>query len=116
MPIFKETVPKSIYDQKCAEYNDLLAKYHALRLEGYNPAAKLRMIGPKPDSGLAAIQAGERAFVDPRVARAFAQCVEAGMSEADALREAVRLVGIATGKSEPTSAGASLPDIAASVP
>lgn len=116
MALFKETVPKFIYDQKCAEYNDLLAKYHALRQSGYDPAAKLRMIPPKPDSGMAAIQAGERAFVDPRMARAFAQCVEAGMTEPDALREASRLIAIATGRTEPTSAGASLPDLAAGVP
>lgn len=113
MAIFKETVPKFVYDQKCAEYNDLLAKYHALRQSGYDPASKLRMIPPKPDSGLAAIQAGERAMVDPRVGRAFAKLVKDGMSEADALREANRLVGIAAGRTEATSAGASLPDIAA---
>jgi hypothetical protein len=114
--IFKETVPKFIYDQKCREYDDLLAKYHALRQSGYDPASKLRIIAPKPDSGLAAMQAGERAFTDPRLARAFAECVASGMSEPDALREATRLVAIATGKAEPTSAGASLPDLAAGVP
>jgi hypothetical protein len=37
MALFKETVPKFVYDQKCAEYNDLLAKYHALRQSGYDP-------------------------------------------------------------------------------
>lgn len=113
MALFKETVPKFVYDQKCAEYNDLLGKYHALRQSGYDPASKLRMIPPKPDSGLAAIQAGERAMVDPRVGRAFAKLVEEGMNEPDALREANRLVGIAAGRMEATSAGASLPDITA---
>lgn len=115
MAIFKESVPKFIYDQKCAEYNDLLAKYHALRQSGYDPASKLRMIPPKPDSGMAAIQAGERAMVDPRVARAFAKLVEEGMNEPDALREANRLVGIAAGRIDATPAGSSLPDLAAGV-
>lgn len=113
MALFKETVPKFVYDQKCAEYNDLLAKYHALRQSGYDPASKLRMIPPRPDSAQQAMIAGEKIFTDPRVGRAFAQCVEEGMSEPDALREAYRLVGVATGRVEPTSAGASLPDLAA---
>lgn len=115
MAIFRETVPKFVYDQKCAEYNDLLAKYHALRQSGYDPAAKIRMIGPKPDSAQQAIDTGERVFTDPRLARAFAECVKAGMSEPDALREAHRLIAIATGKEEPRSAGASLPDLAVGV-
>lgn len=113
MAIFKETVPKFVYDQKCAEYNALLEKYHALRQSGYDPASKLRMIPPKPDSGQAAIMAGERAMVDPRVGRAFAKLVEEGMNEPDALREANRLVGIASGRLEATPAGGSLPDITA---
>jgi hypothetical protein len=115
MAIFKETVPKWVYDQLQARYDALLEKYHALRQSGYDPAGKLRMIPPKPDSGMQAIMAGEKAFTDPRVARAFATCVEQGMSEPDALREAYRLVGIATGRVEPTSAGGGLPDIAAAV-
>ena len=116
MAIFRETVPKAIYDQKCAEYNALLDKYHALRLQGFDPTSKIRMVGPKPDSAQQAIEVGERIFVDPRLAKAFVMCREQGMSEPDALREAKRLLAIATGKGEPTSAGASLPDIAAAVP
>lgn len=113
MAIFRETVPKSVYDQKCAEYKELLDKYHALRLSGYDPTSKLRMIAPKPDSAQQAIIAGERAMVDPRVGRAFAKCIEEGMNEPDALREAYRLVNIATGNADATSAGASLPDLSA---
>jgi len=109
MALFSDTVPKWIYDQKCQEYDTLLDKYHALRQSGYDPSSKIRLIAPKPDSGEQVVMAGEQAFVDPRMRRAVEQCLAEGMTEAEALREAYRLVNIATGKAMPSSAGESLP-------
>ena len=109
MALFSDSVPRAIYDQKCREYDSLLEKYHALRMNGYDPASKIRLIGPKPDSGEQVVMAGEQAFVDPRMRRAVEKCLAEGMTEAEALREAYRLVNIATGKAMPTSAGESLP-------
>lgn len=81
-----------------ARYEALLDKYHSLRLAGHEPVGKLRVIPPREDSGMQAIRAGERAFTDPRMAKAFAELVAEGVPEADALREAARLVEIGTGK------------------
>jgi hypothetical protein len=50
-----------------------------------------------------AIRAGERAITDPRLAKAFADLVAEGLTEADALREAERLVGIGTGRRQAES-------------
>lgn len=104
MSFFSDTVPRDLYDQKCKDYDTLLDKYHALRQSGFDPASKIRLIGPKPDSGQQVAMAGEQAFVDPRIRRAVEKCLSEGMSEADALREAYRLVNIATGKTVPESA------------
>jgi hypothetical protein len=109
MAFFSESVPRDLYERKCKEYDDLLEKYHALRQSGYDPASKIRMIGPKPDSAEQVIRAGEQAFVDPRMRRAVEACLAEGMSEADALREAYRLVNIAKGNATPEAAGNSLP-------
>lgn len=106
MAIFKETVSKELYDQLWDKYSDLLGKYHSLR-STHNPVAPVKMLKPSGDSAQKAMQAGERALRDPRIGEAAVKLVqEHGLSEADALLEAARLVDIATGKADAANPGA----------
>lgn len=101
MAVFEPTVPRWIYEQKCQEYNDLLEKYHALRpLQSIvNP---MKVVPPKLDSATQAIEAGEQAMRDPRLAAAVVRLMEQkpGLSEGDALREAKKLLEVATGRAD----------------
>lgn len=99
MAIFKETVPKEVYDELRADYRDLLAKYHSLRAT-HQPVQPLKIRGPQPDSAQHTMQVGERAVRDPRLAAGVLALVEQGLSEKDALVEAARLLDIAKGKTD----------------
>lgn len=97
MGLFTDTVPRDLYDGLQARYDDLLAKYHALR-PTHSPVAPVRMIAPQPDSGQRALAAAEHAARSPGFMQTVSALVEAGSSDADAMREAERLYRIAKGR------------------
>jgi hypothetical protein len=100
MALFAETVPKALYDQLWDKYSELLDKYHSLRAT-HQPTTPLKRIAPTGDSAQRAMQAGERAIRDPRLAEGVLKLVGEGMSEADALVEASRLLDVYKGKADP---------------
>lgn len=107
MGLFTETVPRDLHDALQKRYDDLLEKYHALRLVGNAPVKPMTLHLPKTDTGTEAVRAAEVALVSPR-ARSVAENLlrdNPTLSEADALREALRLERIITGKELPIAAG-----------
>lgn len=102
MAIFEETVPKWVYDQKCAEYADLLAKYHALR-PTHAPVTPMKLV-PPTGSDESAVQRMGAALADERLHGIAAKLLQErpDLSMAAALSEAKRLDDIARGKAVPT--------------
>lgn len=95
--MFEPTVPKWLYDQKCAEFNSLLDRYHALR-PTHSPVAPMKLIPPKPD-GEAQVRAMEQAVMDPRVVeQAEVISTRDNVPMPLALAEAQRLSRIARGR------------------
>lgn len=107
MGLFSDTVPRELYDRKCAEYDALLEKYHSLRLIGNAPVSPIRTSMPKPDTGTAALKDLEQRAHSPRVlgmaANLRAQKPE--LTQEEALAEAVRLDGFIAGRAMVPPAG-----------
>lgn len=109
MGLFSDTVPRDLYDKKCADYDALLEKYHALRQMGQAPVAPLRMSLPKQDSGTTALRNIETALHSPRV-QAVAESLRRdnpSLTAEGALAEAARLDGFVRGKDVVPSAAES---------
>jgi hypothetical protein len=96
--LFTESVPRDLYDRKCAEYDALLDKYHALRMAGAEPVTKIRTTLQPPDGAAQTLKAAEMAASDPNVRRVAEKFMAQGMAEPVALREAKRLADIARGR------------------
>jgi len=105
MGVFQETVPKWIYDQKCAEYDKLFAAYEKLR-PTHSPIAPMRVSLPSGEPGMATLHAIEAAVDDPKVAKIADSLIAAkpGLDRSAALREAKRLHDIARGRAVMESA------------
>lgn len=100
MALFQDSVPKWLYDDLQIRYDDLLEKYHELKSMGHGPPARITQVTARPDSGQALVAGMELAARDPSIAEA-AKSLKAqrpDLSEPDALREAVRLREVMTGK------------------
>lgn len=99
MGVFQETVPKWIYDQKCAEYDRLFLAYEKLR-PTHSPVAPMRITPPPGEPGMATLHAVEAAVDDPKVARIADSLIaqKPGLARDAALREAKRLNDIARGR------------------
>lgn len=108
MALFGEsdTIPRWIYDQKCKDYDDLLNKYHQLRplQSASNP---IKIIPPKPDSAVQTLDAMEQSVRDPRIEAAVKKLMEdhPNLTASSALREAKKLLDVATGKADAPALG-----------
>lgn len=113
MGLFADTVPREMYedmreqrDQALVRYDKLFDEYSKLR-PTHAPVKPMTLHMPKTDSGTEAVRAAEVALVTPRI-RGVAENLmreKPLLSEADALREAMRLERIITGKELPIAAG-----------
>lgn len=97
--MFEPTVPKWVYDQKCAEYAALLEKYHALR-PTHSASSPIRVTAPKEEPGLATLHAAEAAVNNPRLALIADNLMrqKPELTRAQALTEAYRLDSFARGR------------------
>jgi hypothetical protein len=97
MPLF-DSVPRDLYDRKCAEYDALLEKYHALKLAGaaLPPEPKPgRVVEPRLDPEAVAAQR----MHDELIERLSADLEHAaGVDPALAKAEAARIREQAFGK------------------
>lgn len=107
MGLFTDSVPRDLHDALQQRYDDLLEKYHSLRLVGNAPVKPMTLHMPRTDTGTQAVRAAEIAFVTPRVRGVVENLMRDNplLLEADALREAQRLERIITGKELPIAAG-----------
>lgn len=110
MALFQETVPKWLFDEVKKERDEWIEKYHALRLIGHAPPAKVTQVDPKPDSGSQALAGLERAMRDPHIAEAALKLQkEHGLSPSESFREATKMRDIINGKADaPTMGGGNI--------
>lgn len=97
--LHSKCVPRDLYDRKCADYDELLTKYHALKLAGATPPLESRP-GRVVQAGPTAEELAQKRLHDSLVedlARTL-EGVEGPASEA-AKMEARRLRAIALGGS-----------------
>lgn len=106
MPLFNDTVPREQYEDMRAQrdawqqrYDTLFERYHSLR-PLQSPVNPMKAIPPKPDSATETLDAMEQATRDPRIEAAVKKLREErpGLDPAAALREAKKMLDIATGK------------------
>ena len=117
MALFTDSVSREQYedmkqqrDAWITRHDILFAEYAKLR-PMQSPVNPMKAIHPKPDSATETLDALDQAVKDPRIEAAVKKLMEEkpGLSPAVALREAKKMLDIATGKMDaPTVMGAAL--------
>lgn len=117
MALFNDSVPREQYEDMRAQrdawqqrYDTLFERYHSLR-PLQSPVNPMKAIPPKPDSATQTLEAMAQAAHDPRIEAAVTKLMadHPGLSPAAALREATKLLAVATGKLDaPTVIGTAL--------
>lgn len=117
MALFNDTVSREQYEdmkhQRDAwqvRYDTLFSEYSKLR-PLQSPVNAMKAIQPKMDSAMETLDAMEQSVIDPRILTAVEKlrAEKPGLSPQAALREAKKMLDIATGKMDaPTVIGAAL--------
>lgn len=119
MALFNDSVSREQYEDMRAQraawqqrYDTLLDKYHSLRAF-QSPVNPMKAIPPRPDSATETLDAMEQSTRDPRIEAAVKTLLaeKPELNPAAALREAKRMLDIATGKADApvlTTIGAAL--------
>ena len=88
LPPKEPTVPLALYQDLAKRYDDLLAMYHELRMQGANPVKPGTVVAPRPEPEHVAVRRAEDESVRT-MARHIAQA--SGIPEAQALEEVERI-------------------------
>lgn len=117
MPLFNDSVSREQYEDMKQQrdawqvrYDTLFSEYSKLR-PLQSPVNPMKAIQPKMDSATETLDAMEQSVKDPRITAAVEKLLaeRPGMGTAAALREAKKMLDIATGKMDaPTVMGSAL--------
>lgn len=116
MALFTDSVPREMFEDMRAQrdswqqrYDTLFERYHSLR-PLQSPVNPMKAIPPKLDTATETLAAMEQSTRDPRIEAAVKKLMDEhpNLTASAALREAKKMLDIATGKADAPTIGPAL--------